>query len=178
MKLSKAGGILYRVRNQLTQKALLNVYFTLCYPHIIYCVSVWGCTWPSFIKDVIVAQKRVIRIMCSRGKYDHTADLFTELHLLDFLSVHKYFLLLAIFKSLYTQIPSISRTAFLRSAHAHNTRGSLANLVCPPARTTLCLNSILCAGPRLWNSLPPQIKSITTLYTFKKLLKNFLFSLQ
>lgn len=177
-KLSKASGILYRVRNQLTQKALLSVYFTLCYPHIIYCVSVWGCTWPSFIKDVIVAQKRVIRIMCSRGKYDHTADLYSDLHLLDFPSIHKYFLLLAIYKSLYTQVSRSSRNVFLRTAHAHSTRGALTNLVCPPARTTLYLNSILCAGPRLWNSLPPQIKAMTTLYSFKKNVKVFLFSLQ
>ena len=80
MKLSKASGILHRVRYQLTQKTLMNLYYTLCYHHMIYCVSMWGCTWPSFVKEV-VAQKRVVRIMCFKGKYDHTADLFTDLHL-------------------------------------------------------------------------------------------------
>lgn len=44
MKLSRAsGGILYRVRNQLTRKALLNEYFTLCYPHNYYTYVVFLC---------------------------------------------------------------------------------------------------------------------------------------
>ena len=149
MKLSKASGILHRVRYQLTQKTLMNLYYTLCYPHMIYCVSVWGCTWSSFVKEVVVAQKRVVRIMCFKGKYDHTADLFTDLHLLDFLSIHKYFLLLAIFKSIHIQVPSNSVSVFSSMAHAHSTRGSVASLVCPLACTMLCLNSLLCAGSKL-----------------------------
>lgn len=173
MKLSKVCGIIHRVRDQLTKKSLLNLYFTLCYPHIIYCVSVWGCTWPSFIKDVTIAHKRLIRIMSSKGRYYHAAELYRDWNLLDFPSVHKYFLLLGIFKSLYKQVPSNRECFFSRAARAHDTRGSLTNLVCPPARTTLYLNSVLCAGPRLWNSLPPQIKAITNIYSFKKLLKEF-----
>lgn len=178
MKLSKACGIIHRVRDQLTQKALLNVYYTLCYPHIIYCVSVWGCTWSSFIKDVSIAQKRLVRIMCYKGKYDHTTELYRELSILDFRSVHKYFLLLAVFKSLYEQDHNSNEGMFGRAARAHDTRGSLTNLVCPPARTTLYLNSVLCAGPRMWNSLPPQIKLITNLYSFKKQLKTYFLQLQ
>ena len=179
LKLSKASGILHRIRHQLTQKAMMNVYYTLCYPYLIYCASVWGCTWPTFLNEVIVAQKRLIRIMCFKGKYDHTSDLFTELHLLNFLSIHKYFLLLAVFKSLHnTQVVDNNLRLFARTAHVHDTRGSLTDLVCPPVRTTLCLNSVLCAGPRMWNSLPQILKNINQLNTFKKHLKEFLLTTQ
>lgn len=173
LKLSKACGIIHRVRNQLTQKALLNVYFTLCYPYMMYCVSVWGCTWPSFLKEVIVAQKRIIRIMCHKGKYDHTEELIKKLHLLYFPSVQKYFLLLAIFKSLHRNNENSEGSVFSRTAHDHGTRSSPTSLVCPVVRTTLCLNSVLCAGPRLWNSLPPTIRSATTINLFKKQIKLF-----
>lgn len=47
-KLSKATGILYRVRHNLTTEAMLSIYYTLFYPHLTYCVSIWGCTWHSF----------------------------------------------------------------------------------------------------------------------------------
>ena len=158
---------------------MMNVYYTLCYPHLIYCVSVWGCTWHTFLKDVIAAQKRIIRIMCFKGKYDHTSELFSELNLLNYLSIHKYFLLLAIFKSLHNvQVVDNNLRPFARMTHVHGTRGSLTDLVCPPARTTLCLNSVLCAGPKMWNSLPQKIKKLNQLNTFKKQLKEFLFSNQ
>lgn len=130
MKLSKASGILLRVRSQLTEKALLNVYFTLCYPHMICCV---GCTWPSFLQDIIVVQKRIKRIICYKGKYDHAEDIFKDSHLLDYLSVHEYFFLLGIFKSLYNS--SISE--FSSTVQAHGTRNTLNNLVCLLARTTV-----------------------------------------
>lgn len=43
-KLSKICGILYRVRHQLTRESMLSIYYTLCYPHLINCLSIWGST--------------------------------------------------------------------------------------------------------------------------------------
>lgn len=40
VKLSKLNGILYRVRHNLTTEAMISIYYTLCYTHLTYCVSI------------------------------------------------------------------------------------------------------------------------------------------
>ena len=80
------------------------------------------------------------------------------MHLFKFHSQHKYFLLLTMFKHLNIQRDNI----FMYKDYAYNTQGNVANLVRPQAPTTLFQNSILCAGPNLWNSLP-DIKTIINL---------------
>ena len=58
-KLSRMCGILYKIRNHLTTEALLCIYYTLCYPHFVYCVSLWASTWPSFITKVKIGQNKI-----------------------------------------------------------------------------------------------------------------------
>ena len=55
LKLSRTCGILYKIRKQLTTDAMLSIYYTLAYPFLYYCISVWGCTWPSFLNTLVVA---------------------------------------------------------------------------------------------------------------------------
>ena len=177
-KLSKICGLLYRVRNQLPQTALTCLYYTLCYPHLMYCVSVWGCTWPTYLNDASLAQKRIVRTINFKGKYDHTADIFMNSHLFNFYSIHKYFLLLAIYKYINFQMGHENNNIFTFTNHSYNTRRNCNTLKCPQARTTLFHNSFLCTGPNLWNSLPEQFKSITNLSSFKNQVKKYVFSIQ
>ena len=71
-----------------------------------------------------------------------------------------------------------STDIFIFINHSHDTRRSYNNLICPQARTTLLKNSILCAGPNLWNSIPEQLKSLTNLTAFKNQVKKYIFSIQ
>ena len=63
LKLSKISGIFYRIRHNLTTQAMLSIYYTLCYPHLLYCVSIWASTWPSFLLQLNVAQNKNFRSM-------------------------------------------------------------------------------------------------------------------
>lgn len=176
LKLSKICGIIYRIRHQLTKEAMVCIYYSLCYPHITYCLSVWGCTWPSYLVNVSIAQKRILRTIYFKGKYETTEPIYAELNLLNFYSIHKYFLLLTIFKSINVQINN--SPIFCRTAHGLNTRGQSVNLVCPPARVTLFQNSILYNGPKTWNSLSGQLKSINNLDAFKRNIKKYIYESQ
>lgn len=62
-KLSKVTGVLYRIRHNLTIEAMISIYYTLCYPHLTYCVSVWASTWPTFLNRLNILQNKVIRCM-------------------------------------------------------------------------------------------------------------------
>lgn len=177
-KLSRMGGILYRVRDYLTQDALFSIYYTLCYPHLLYCVSIWGSTWPSYLDKVTAAQKKLFRTFFSLGKYDTTNIIFSTSNFLTFTNIYKYFLLLFIYKCIkvYQGINIFRLLNFNQ-----NTRGNNLNLFCPQFRTTLFRNSLLCSGPHLWNSLPTEIKELVNnghVFLFKRTIKKYLLSLQ
>ena len=178
LKLSRMCGILYKVRNYLTTEAMISIYYTLCYPHLIYCVSIWACTWPSFLNKLKVAQNKILRCIFFIGKFDSAAILFSEHKLLNFYNIHKCFLLLFMFKNIRN---SSGSPVFKFIESSHGTRGSSTNLVCPKFRTTLFRNSIMYFGPQLWNSLPIDIKLLINTagcLQFKRIIKNHFITLQ
>lgn len=99
LKISKTIGILYRIRHDLTIEALLSIYYTLCYPHLIYCVSIWGCTWPSFTIRLIIAQNKIFRCIYFLIKFDSVAHIYAEENVLTFEHVHQYSVILLIYRS-------------------------------------------------------------------------------
>lgn len=162
-KLSRVCGILYKVRYLLTPEALLSIYYTLCYPHLMYCVSVWGCTWPSFLKRLKVIQNNIFRCIFHLGKFDSTANVSNENKLLDVYNIHKCYVLCVIFRNIRNS-PANSYFKLVRGVH--ETRATNGNVVCPNFRTTLFKNSIFHFGPSLWNTLPIHIKLLVNSSTF------------
>ena len=171
-------GILYKIRDCLTTEAMLSIYYTLCYPHMIYCVSIWACTWPSFLNRMKVIQNKILRCIFYLKKFDSTANIYIDNRILNFNSVHKYFLLLTIYK----QITNTNRhSVFYLSETIRSTRYNQINLVCPPYRTTLFKNCLYYFGPCLWNSLPLDIKTLVisrNVPLFKNQLKCYLLNIQ
>lgn len=174
LKVSKICGIMYKIRYNLTQDALISVYYTLCYPHLTYCVSVWASTWPSFLHKVQIAQNKIVRSFLFLGKFDSVSAHITSLNMINFESMHKYFSLSLIYKMLtrYT-----GKEIFKLADNIRQTRSSNLDLICPPFRTALYKNSILCTGPKLFNSLPPNIKALVksnNYLLFKKEIKDYI----
>ena len=89
-KLSRICGILYRVRNNLTTEAFTSIYYTLCYPHLIYCVSVWARTWPSFSIKLTIAQNETFRSIFYMKRFDSTKSVHSVYKSLNFENIHKY----------------------------------------------------------------------------------------
>ena len=86
---SNAIGITYKSSFCLNNSSLRMLYFSLIYPYLFYCVSVWASTYPSNLRRLITLQKRVIRIM-SRSAFDaHTDPLFKNLKSLNLESIYK-----------------------------------------------------------------------------------------
>ena len=52
------------------------------------------------------------------------------------------------------------------------------NMYEPKTNTCTGARSLLAAGPRFWNSLPPHIKNAPSIRTYKKLLHTYLFHKQ
>ena len=84
LNLSKTCGILYRIRYNFTTETLCSWYYSLCYPYLIYCLPIWGYTWPTVVNGVFVAQKETLRAITFKSKYDSTDILFKDINILKF----------------------------------------------------------------------------------------------
>ena len=81
LKLSKTVGILSKVRHFVHKHILVMLYYSLIYPFLTYGVHVWGLTFPSFLMQLFIIQKKAIRISFSEPK-SHSEPLFKSLNLL------------------------------------------------------------------------------------------------
>ena len=60
-KISKTIGLFYKMRHYLEKKALINLYYSLVFPYLIYCNEVWGNVSTVHLEPIFKIQKRTIR---------------------------------------------------------------------------------------------------------------------
>ena len=68
------------------------LYYSLIYPFLSYGVHVWGLTFPSFLTQLFIIQKKAIRILSFSEPKSHSEPLFKSLNLLKLMMSlnHKY----------------------------------------------------------------------------------------
>ena len=80
-KISKSIGIIFKSSSCLPRFSLRLFYYSLVYPYLQYCVTVWGSTYPSNLNRIILLQKRAVRCI-NKDAYDaHTDPIFKELRI-------------------------------------------------------------------------------------------------
>lgn len=167
-KISRVTGLLYKIRNCLNIDTLKNIYYSLAYVHLIYCCSVWGGAYKTIISELFITQKKLIRVMFSRPRYDHTAPLFSEYKLLPLNEIIHLQTCLFVYRALHVYPVNCKFETVPRASNRQN------NLRIPLCRTSHAQQSMLVRGSRLWNQLPQEIRDCTELNTFKYKLKKIL----
>ena len=81
-KLSRANGILSKLRHNASIDTCLQVYYAIFYSHLIYGCSLWGLTTDENLNKIEVLQKKCLRIMTFSDFNSHTNPLFIDLKLL------------------------------------------------------------------------------------------------
>ena len=191
-KLSRTVGIMYKLRPFVNTKIMNNIYYALFYSHVVYAIEVWGSTFDINLNKIVTLQKRVVRLMTFKDQFPEipgplfpSAPLFKELELL---KVKEIFILqTAKFIQKCINVDIISNFdhwfKFNYEAHAHLTRSNYSystldntnNLFISFGRTTnYGLKLIKVSGPKMWNSLPLDIRIKKSLSNFKSSLKKYL----
>ena len=165
-KVSKSVGIMYKIRSCVPDHVLLNLYYSLVYPYLIYCNVVWGATYKSHLEHLSMLQKKIIRVITGQNYLAHTDPLFHETAVLKLSDIHTYLLALHAFK-----INSVG--GYSHASHAYSTRNR-GNIVPSFQRLTLTQQSVSYAAPSIWNDLPADLKECASIGTFKKKLKHFI----
>ena len=151
-KVSKSVGIIYKPSFCLNRTSLCTVYYSLVYPYLHYCASVWGSTYQSSnLKRLINLQKQVIRIVSRSSFVAHANPIFVSLRILKLEDIIK----LQIGKVMYLYknglLPNSFNGMFLLNCdvHSYNTR-SKNSFRLPYCRTNVRKFSLRFQGPEIF----------------------------
>ena len=88
-----------------------------------------------------------------------------------------YFVGIIMFKYVNSLLPANLANMFnlVRNTHHYSTRSSSSNdIALPLPRTQMFKRMLLFNGPKVWNSIPDNIRSSTNLVCFKAMYKKYL----
>ena len=71
-KISRAIGIMYKLRPFLPLNVMKNVYYSLIYSQIIYAIEVWGSAVKSEMPKILILQKRIMRLLTFNDVFPST----------------------------------------------------------------------------------------------------------
>ena len=71
-KLSRANGILSKLRHNAHINTCLHVYYAIFYSHLIYGCSLWGLTTDENLNNIEILQKKCLSIMTFSDFNSHT----------------------------------------------------------------------------------------------------------
>src|SRR5579872_4641501 len=72
LKISKSLNILNMLKYIIQKKCLISLYYSLVYPHLNYCIIVWGSAYNTALHRLLVLQKRAIRTISNSHYRSHT----------------------------------------------------------------------------------------------------------
>lgn len=166
LKISKSVGILHKIRAIVPRSVLLNLYYNLVYPYLIYGNLIWGGTTSNHLQKLILLQKRILRIITDSSYLSHTTNLFYSTHILKLNDIHKYFLALHSHKLL------VNNTC-PQNTHVYDTRNK--NIYVAFHRLSVTQKAVSYVSPTVYNGLPPSLKQQSlSLPLFKSKVKEFL----
>ena len=158
ISVSRGIGVLYRIKNLVSQKSLTILYNALILPYITYCNIVWGNCGLTKTNSILLLQKRALRLITNSHYFANSEPLFYKLKSLKVNDIHTFQTAIFMHKYTYNQLPISFNDLFTPNSNIHNyptRRSSDYHLQNP--RIILAQKSIKHHGPDVWNSLPEGI---------------------
>ena len=166
-KISKAIGIIGRIKNYMPVNTLRILYFALVNSHLDYGLLNWG----HCATKLEISQKKAVRIVSKRKYNAHSEPLLKKLNILKITDLYKLKLLKFYYKLCNNLLPQYFATANLlihqQSLHSHNTRGQ--TFLTPRIYHVFAENCVRHQLPSLLNNaddLPADV--LTSVYTYSE----------
>lgn len=168
-KVSRGLGIMVKARKVLNADSLKTLYYSFIYPYFNYCNHVWGCTYETNLKPLIILQKRCIRILSYAKYYEHTDPIYKKLNIMKFVDINKFVLSRFMFKWYHCEIPNLFNCLFRQVNEVHERFTRQSNQLYPKTiKTNLGRTKLSYRGPFIWNKILNNINPNTSEYLFVK----------
>ena len=170
-----------RISKYLSQHSLKTLVHAFVTSRLDYCNSLLYGLPKYHISKLQRVQNAPARLVTNTKKYDHITPVLFNLHWLPVFYRIYFKILILTFKAIYNMSPSyISNLVSIKSGSVYRLRSNSSLILDRPKEhilSTLGARSFYAAAPTLWNSLPANIRDITSLNIFKEKLKTYLFNL-
>ena len=179
-KLSRANGILSKLRYYVPEHTCLTVYYSLFYSCILYGSLVWSFTNKTNIDKLTKLQRKCIRIITFSDYKAPTDPLFIKLKILKIEDVFTLEKLKLVFDYQNESLPEVLSSLFTKNVqiHTHLTRGNKLHI--PSINTThFGIWSLRYNCAVIWNQLNNDIGLNISMskYVLTNKFKNFIFDL-
>ena len=183
-KLSTACALICKLRYYVDQKCLLKYYYAHVYSYLQYAILAWGSASKSVLSKINVLHRRVVRLMTLHGPLKNffaynaeddlgnikNLELFKSCDILTIQDIYTLELAKFMYKASKNLLPPALNAIFLRPRYPRQRQ-----FLMPLARTRFGERSLKHAGPKLWESLEPNLKDASLSYsTFSQKLKEHL----
>ena len=119
--MSRANGILSKLRYNAPFNSCLQVYYAIFYSHLIYGCNVWGLTTDENLHKIEILQRKCVRILKFAPFNSHTNQLFIDLKFLkvkDIINTHQ---LKLVYDYFISNLPIDLVSLFSLSSEIHTT---------------------------------------------------------
>ena len=69
---------------------MIKLYYALFYPHLIYCIEIWGHGYVSNLNSIYLIQKKILKIMFNKPNDFSTVSLCKKNKILSLYDICKY----------------------------------------------------------------------------------------
>ena len=161
-----------RIRRFLTRNELQLLATALVLSQLDYCNALYYHLKTDTLKMLQSVQNTAARIVAKVNRFDHVSvtSILQNLHWLKVKERIDFKIICIVHKCINGKAPQDLTSTLVRS---QSSRSYLLNI--PSYNSSFGERSFSVAGPRLWNSLPLEIRSITDSVSFKQNLKTHLF---
>lgn len=156
---------LKRVGKYLTNKAKNLIYHAHFASHLNYLIVIWSRASKNKMNELRVIQNRMVKTIKNLHFRTHTNLIYTEFLNID--EIIKYSTLLTVFKLKLGLLKTNTKLITVKEKHTYSTRNN-TNFVVEFRKTNRGCNSLFIYGLLLFNNLPSNLKTISSLSLFKK----------
>ena len=171
-KLSKAAGIIYKVRKKVPQNVLLLLYHSLVATYLRYGIASWGSAKTTAMRKLRSLQNKILRYMTNTPRQTSVVDQYSRLNILSLDNLYVLEISKFMYRNSETSLPLAFDGYFRPIGHDYNTRTTTTeSLMTPRPSTDFGKQSIKYTGVKVWNSLPFNIQSASNYTQFGSLVK-------
>ena len=179
-KISRAVGIMFKINEIVLSHILINLYYSIIYPFLIYGLPIWGVACKKYLDPIHKLQTKIVRLITSNVTYhslhrplSHSALLFHTCGLLNIYDMFKLISTKFVFTCLKLTLTLQFADFYIYAPNNYNTFASRNKSL---RTSTYGLNTLRNKGAHIWKDIPLQIRDVNHIKIFTKLLKQHFLS--
>ena len=168
------------IRNFLTTEAWHTTLFATVISHLDYMNAIIVGLPEKHISKLQHGQNMAAKFVLKRGKYTSSKDSLQSLHWLPIRSQINFKIAVLVYKCLHSEAPDYLQNlliTYVPGREGLRSETIIDRLIVSRTGKTFADRTFSVAGPKLWNSLPNDVKQQKDIKHFKKSLKTHLFKL-